>query len=110
MKKLYEVLWTGRCFVMATSESAACSIAEEAAIDTQGAGLMSWAMRATHAPEDWANAVPYGADDEQTVEAIIEAGKCVNCDKPPEDGEQRCEGCAAIAYMDHLDEKRLEGI
>lgn len=109
-KNLYEVLWSGRCFVMAASEAEACSIAEDEAGDTQGVGLQSYAFRAYSAPDDWADSVPYGSDDEQTVAQILATPKCVNCDKPPVDGEERCEECEAIAYQEHLEEKRLEGL
>lgn len=70
-KRLYEVVWSGRCFVMAINPTEACSVAEEAAGDSLGAGLESYAQVTDTAPNDWLDGIPYGSDDERTVRQIL---------------------------------------
>ncbi len=77
-KRRFEVIWSGRCFVMAESASAAEEEAAEAVRDDgigAGSGVESFAREWSppEAPPEWENAIPWGGDDDRTVGEILRA-------------------------------------
>lgn len=71
--KLYQVNWTGCCFVLADSSAEAERIATGEVTDPQMIGLDSFAFEAKgKPPHDWADAIPIGEQtDERTVAEIL---------------------------------------
>lgn len=73
MSRLYQVNWTGCCFVLANSASEAERIATGEVTDQQMLRLDSFAFEAKgKPPSDWADAIPLGDQtDERTVAQIL---------------------------------------
>jgi hypothetical protein len=77
-KKLFEVVWSGRCFVMAESATEAECVAVDAVQDDgvgEGVGLEAFPREwgKSEAPREWENAIPWGSDDDRTVGEILRA-------------------------------------
>lgn len=72
-KRLYEVTWSGRCFVLAGSGNEAAKEAMRALVAPTDAGLEAQAQPAVEVPPEWAVAIPFGDDGkgDRTCAAIL---------------------------------------
>jgi hypothetical protein len=78
-KKMYVVDVELTMVVMAESKREAISIAqdhveEEAYIDTEAVTVVSELKKPSEVPPYWKNCIPWGSDDDRTIEAILSEG------------------------------------